>query len=212
MFSPRKAIPALAVFAVGLSTVLPNTALARRHPTKRERAAIARAMHVPPQCALIWVSTVDPTWARAEDSAQGVCLKYTANGIAILHRTRARWHPVIEFSDIRCPVPNVPARIVKDLHVRCNPGDGAQTTQNHTCHHVAHNEHMEATDLPCWDADEYVLGARERFYDVNWHGQDFKLYGFWCKVVNEFKQPRSTWYFNCERGKKYANFTWTFEQ
>jgi hypothetical protein len=118
----RPPLIAIVMFVIGLVAISPNTALARRRPTTSERTAIARAMHVPPQCALIWVSTVDPTWARAEDSAQGNCLKYTANGIAILHRNRARWHPVIEFSDIPCPVPNVPARVVKDLHVRCNPG------------------------------------------------------------------------------------------
>ncbi len=95
---------------------------------------------------------------------------------------------------------------------RHRPTNSEPTTRSHICHRVAHNERMEATNLPCWKANEYVLGARERFYNVNWHGQDFKLYGFWCKVVNEFKQPRSTWYFNCERGRKYANFTWTFEQ
>lgn len=88
----------------------------------------------------------------------------------------------------------------------------AQAAHNHTCHRVAHNERMEATNLPCWKANEYPLGAREKFYDVNWHGQDFKLYGFWCKVENEFHQPRSTWYFNCERGKRYVNFTWVWSQ
>lgn len=111
---------AVVMFVIGLSTVLPNTALARRHPTKSERAAIAQAMHVPPQCALIWVSTVDPTWARAEDSAQGHCLRYAANGIAILHRNRAHWYPAFEGSDIPCPIPGVPPKVVTDLHVPCN--------------------------------------------------------------------------------------------
>lgn len=77
-------------------------------------------MHVSPQCALIWISTVDSAWARAEYSAQGHCLKYTANGIAILHRTRARWHPVFEGSEISCPILRVPAKVVTDLRVRCN--------------------------------------------------------------------------------------------
>lgn len=100
--------------------LLVSPAYARRHPRDGERRAIAERMGVPPQCARIWISTVSRRWASFESSTRRECLKWASNGTTILHRRNARWHQAFAGSDIPCPVPHVPARIVRDLRVRCN--------------------------------------------------------------------------------------------
>ncbi len=82
------------------------------------------------------------------------------------------------------------------------------------CPPIAHNERTVADNIACWRASELELGAREQLYKVRWHGQDFELYNFRCKALETFVSVSSTivstWHFNCERGRRYDNFTWRF--
>jgi hypothetical protein len=103
-----------------LFALVASPAYARRHPRDRERRAIAARMHVPPRCARVWISTVDRRWASFRSSTRQSCLQWAGDGIVILHRGNGRWRPVFEGSDIPCPVPHVPAAIVRDLRIRCD--------------------------------------------------------------------------------------------
>jgi hypothetical protein len=109
--------------AVGtlLFALAAGPAYARRHPRAGERRAIAARMHVPPRCALIWISTVERRWASFRSRTRQSCLQWAGDGIVILHRRNGRWHPVFEGSDIPCPVPHVPPAVVRDLRVTCDP-------------------------------------------------------------------------------------------
>jgi hypothetical protein len=111
---------ALFLCTIAIIVLAPAVALARRHPNTGERAAIAKRMQIPGECAVIWISTVDRNWASFTTSHKQSCIAHAANGIAVLHHRHGRWHLAFEGSDIPCPVPHVPARVAKDLHVHCN--------------------------------------------------------------------------------------------
>jgi hypothetical protein len=97
-----------------------SPAYARRRPHDLERGAIAERMGVPPQCARIWISTVNRRWASFRSRTRRSCAKWASNGITILHRRNARWHEAFAGSDVPCPVPHVPAAVARDLRVGCS--------------------------------------------------------------------------------------------
>jgi hypothetical protein len=101
--------------------LLAAPAYARRPPHDLERGAIAERMGVPPQCAVIWISTVNRQWASFRSSPKASCVKWASNGVTVLHRKDARWHQAFAGSDIPCPVPHVPAAVARDLKVGCPP-------------------------------------------------------------------------------------------
>ncbi len=101
--------------------LLAAPAYARRLPHDLERGAIAERMGVPPQCAVIWISTVNRQWASFQSSTKSSCVKWASNGVTVLHRKDARWHQAFAGSDIPCPVPHVPAAVARDLKVGCPP-------------------------------------------------------------------------------------------
>lgn len=99
------------------------TADARRKPTRSEKRAIAEVFDAPPKCAKVFISTVDERWATYQFNHRKIdvspCDQFVADGVAILKKKRGRWRMVTAGSSFECPVPDVPRRIVKDLHVRC---------------------------------------------------------------------------------------------
>jgi|tagenome__1003787_1003787.scaffolds.fasta_scaffold20911958_2 hypothetical protein len=112
---PRRLIIGTLLFAL-----VASPAYARRHPRAHERRAIASHMGVPPRCARIWISTVNRRWASFRSSTRRTCVMWAGDGVVVLHRRNGRWHQAVAGSDIPCPVPNVPARIVRDLRVYCD--------------------------------------------------------------------------------------------
>jgi hypothetical protein len=109
-----------------LALAMPATALARTAVTGAAKTPIVSAAlgaKVPRQCAGVYRSTVDRSWASATFDPQGGwssrCQKYGSNGVAILHHTRGRWRVVTEGSDFTCPIRHVPAAVARDLHVSC---------------------------------------------------------------------------------------------
>jgi hypothetical protein len=100
-----------------------GNAEARRKGTAKERAAIAARFDAPPKCARVWVSTVDHHWATyAFDGTKyddPDCQPVAADGVAILRFRKGAWRTVTAGSSFDCPVPKTPAKIVKDLHVKC---------------------------------------------------------------------------------------------
>jgi hypothetical protein len=106
-----------------LLVVSVGNAEARRKATTKERAAIAARFDAPAKCARIWVSTVDRHWATyAFDDTKyqdADCKSAAADGVAILRLRNGTWRMVTAGSSFHCPVPKTPAKIAKDLHVRC---------------------------------------------------------------------------------------------
>ena len=118
----RSLSPVLLV--LGLILMLaPGSAEARRKATADERAEIAARFDAPPKCAKVWISTVDHRWAtyafngpKYEDPD---CQPVASNGVTILRYRKGAWRTVTAGSSFDCPVPKTPAKIVKDLRVKC---------------------------------------------------------------------------------------------
>jgi hypothetical protein len=100
-----------------------GSAEGRRKATAKERAAIAARFDAPAKCARIWVSTVDRHWATyAFDGTKyqdADCKPAASDGVAILRFRKGAWRIVTAGSSFGCPVPKTPAKVVKDLHVKC---------------------------------------------------------------------------------------------
>jgi hypothetical protein len=104
----------------------PAVALAHRHATQSERAAILadvvkQDQLTPAQalCQVVTISTVNQrygaaTWPRRLSKS---CRKVAANGVTIEHRTAAGWRFVTVGSSFRCPIRHVPAAVARDLGV-----------------------------------------------------------------------------------------------
>ena len=110
--------------ALGLA--MPAAALARTAVSGAAKTPIVRAAlgtPVPRQCAAVYLSTVNGSWASATFHPQrgwsSRCQKYGSNGVVILHRTRGRWRVVTEGSAFSCPIRHVPAAVTRDLGVSC---------------------------------------------------------------------------------------------
>jgi len=123
--SRRSLIPVAALLAAVLAVTLtlPSSADARRKPTPRERAGVARAAGVPARCLFIRVSTVDRRYAymRIRNRKQS-CRRWWADGVVVFRkRADGRWRFLTAGSAIECPVPKVPSRVVRDLRISCVP-------------------------------------------------------------------------------------------
>jgi hypothetical protein len=125
---------------VALAAV-PSSASARRSATASERAAIVKVVfgsRFPARCGVVYISTVNTTWASAQWIGQvvptprvpRVCLALGSNGVAIVHVEQGRWRIVAEGSSYTCPLagsevypgqPSVPNRVADDLvaHLGC---------------------------------------------------------------------------------------------
>jgi hypothetical protein len=101
--------------------LVPALAQADRAPTKREKAAIARAADVPKRCLRVRVSTVNRRWASAyRRNAREGCERWQADGVAVFKRRKTGgWKFVVAGSSFECPVPRVPPAVVKDLDIPC---------------------------------------------------------------------------------------------
>lgn len=110
-----------------VALALPAAALARTAVTGTAKTPIVTAAlgaQVPRQCAAVFASTVDRSWASATfDPGHGWssrCQKYGSNGAVILHRTGGRWRVVTEGSAFTCPIRHVPPAVTRDLRVGCH--------------------------------------------------------------------------------------------
>jgi hypothetical protein len=110
-----------------LALALPSAALARiavSGPSKTPIVKAALGATVPRQCAAVYVSTVNGSWASAVFDPQhgwsARCTKFGSNGVVVLQRTRGRWRVVTEGSDFTCPIRHVPAPVARDLRIACN--------------------------------------------------------------------------------------------
>ena len=109
----------LALIAIA---AIPTTAHADRAPTKRERAAIAKAFCVPKRCLRIRVSTVNERWSRETiRNEKQSCSRWAADGVAVFKKRNGRWRFVTAGSSFDCPVPKVPRRVARDLELPCEP-------------------------------------------------------------------------------------------
>jgi hypothetical protein len=86
----------------------------------------------PVRCGVVYISTVNTTWASALWIGQVApigklphgCLALGSNGVAIVHLEKGRWRIVTEGSSYTCPLagsevyrgqPNVPNKVADDL-------------------------------------------------------------------------------------------------
>jgi hypothetical protein len=106
----------IACMIAGIALV--PSASAARPPTKREAAAIARAVgNAPPTCLTIRASTVDSS-ALAEFSSRPPtsCDRFAANGVALLKRRGESWKVIFGASCcFRCRQIPAPAAVKRDL-------------------------------------------------------------------------------------------------
>ena len=123
--SRRTLIPVAALLAALLtaSLIAAPDGEARRKPTSKERAAIARAMDRPARCLFIRVSTVSRRWASVRlRNRKRSCARYAADGVGVFRKRKdGRWRFVTAGSAFDCPVPNVPRRVQRDLRIPCMP-------------------------------------------------------------------------------------------
>jgi hypothetical protein len=104
----------------------PAGAIARQGVSGARKAPIVKAGlggNIPIQCAAVYISTVSRFWASVTFQPtrgwSSRCEQYGSNGVEILHHVRGRWRVVTGGSSITCPVPHVPASIVRDLRIPC---------------------------------------------------------------------------------------------
>ena len=114
----------LALLAIAAVLVPATSADARRKATKSEKRAISEIFNAPPKCSKVFVSTVDAHWASYQFNAAKIdvspCEQVAADGIAVVRKSGGRWRFVTAGSSFECPVPDVPRKVAKDLHVRCH--------------------------------------------------------------------------------------------
>lgn len=95
------------------------TAGAARPATWPEVAAIAPAVGLDAACLSASISTVDATWATAQDINTGDCP--TADGLVVVHFDGSAWQQVTSGSDFGfCPVSGVPDAISAEFGL-CRP-------------------------------------------------------------------------------------------
>jgi hypothetical protein len=105
----------------------PAAALARlavSGPAKTPLVSAALGKKVPRQCAAVYMSSKNHSWASVSFSPQrgwsARCMKYGSNGVAVLHRVQGKWHVVTDGSDFTCPIRHVPAAVSRDLRISCH--------------------------------------------------------------------------------------------
>jgi len=103
-----------------LVATLPATADARRAPTTFEREELSAADQLPASCGIFWVSTVNTRYASvAFRPGRARCLPYASDGVIVFRRIGPYWKYVTGGSSFDCPVPKVPAPVVRDLRIPC---------------------------------------------------------------------------------------------
>ncbi len=138
-------VASLCGFALWLA---PGVAVAKRLADPQQKAAIVAALTspnaqcfgsgsqrscgpaisrgIPLRCTRVYVSTVDSAWGSESYLGGRSCLRWAANGIAIVHRIAGRWRFVTSGSAfLRCPIRaangagTVPNRVARDLTGAC---------------------------------------------------------------------------------------------
>jgi hypothetical protein len=115
---------ALTVSIAALALLVPAVVHADRKPTAKERAQVARVIHLEPKCAAVRISTVTkkPRWATASwrDAGQE-CSPFASNGVTVGKKSHGRWRFVTAGSSFDCPdlYAKVPQAIAQDLGITC---------------------------------------------------------------------------------------------
>ncbi len=115
---------ALTVSIAALALLVPAVVHADRKPTAKERAQVARVIHLEPKCAAVRISTVakKPRWATASwrDAGQE-CSPFASNGVTVAKKSHGRWRFVTAGSSFDCPglYAKVPQAIAQDLGIGC---------------------------------------------------------------------------------------------
>jgi len=139
----KRIITLLALFTTTL-WALPTLATATRLARPDEKSAIVRALTspvaacvrvasrrscgpaisrgIPLWCTKVYISTVNPTWASETDVLTRACVRWAANGVAVVHRTQGRWAFITDGSAfLNCPIRAyngrgaIPDPVAKDL-------------------------------------------------------------------------------------------------
>lgn len=110
-----------------LALAVPATALARlavSGPAKTPLVKAAMGKKVPRQCAAVYISSKNRSWAAVTFAPQhgwsSRCMKYAGDGVIVLHRVQGTWHVATEGSSFSCPIPGVPAAVAHDLRIGCH--------------------------------------------------------------------------------------------
>jgi hypothetical protein len=110
-----------------LALALPAAALARvgvGGTAKNPIVHVALGKQVPRQCAAVYRSTVNRSWASVQFQPQhgwtSRCQKFGSDGVVILHQMNGRWRMVTAGSDFTCPIRHVPAAVAQDLRISCH--------------------------------------------------------------------------------------------
>jgi hypothetical protein len=113
------------VFIAGLCVLLfASAASAQRAPTKKEHRQVAKRLKFPPRCTRVRISTAvtRPKWARLNWKPGGHCLKFAADGVALLKKRPGKhWKFVTAGSSFDCgPLfARVPQAVVQDFGIGC---------------------------------------------------------------------------------------------
>ena len=108
---------------VTAALLLPAVALASLPATTSERAAVVASAKAagdlsrsfPASCAKVLLAPSDRAWASLAIRSSR-CPRFAANGLAVFHHTRGKWHFVTVGSSFEtCPPHGVPARVAHDL-------------------------------------------------------------------------------------------------
>ena len=116
----------LVVAAAGIAATLASVATdggssaPRRVDTRvRESGAtgVAAAYGYPPRCISVTISTIDPSFARADFDHRSPCGRYAGYSTAIFRRVDQEWQPVLEAVSYPCPVGRIPPAVQRELGV-----------------------------------------------------------------------------------------------
>jgi hypothetical protein len=83
-------------------------------------AAVVKGFGDPPaavHCLEVLVSASNPDYAAVTFDPKR-CNRFTFNGVNVLHRAAVGdWRVVFEASEYRCPIPQIPKAVQRDLHI-----------------------------------------------------------------------------------------------
>jgi hypothetical protein len=113
------------IVALALALVIVGTAQADRKPSPKERRAVAAVVKLPPECALVRISTVTkkPKWASVRfKPGRSECEPLASDGVTVATKKNGHWRFVTAGSDFGCSdlSRDVPQAVVEDLGISCH--------------------------------------------------------------------------------------------
>jgi hypothetical protein len=119
------------LLAIAVLGAYPAVALAHKAPTKRQQAALVKALDgyahepVPGKCLKEQVSTANTSWAEVHFAfpvhIPAVCAKFVADGVVLFHYRAGKWRYVTAGSSFRngngtCALTrSVPRKVIADF-------------------------------------------------------------------------------------------------